>query len=71
MGGDTIDDIQGAELAGVDCILCKWGCTDERALAKKVAATADKPTDLLLILKQELNYEVFQSCMPVHKAQLL
>ena len=51
MVGDTIYDIQGAELAGVDCILCKWGFTDERALAKKVAATADKPTDLLLILK--------------------
>ena len=51
MVGDTIYDIQGAELAGVDCRLCKWGFTDERALAKKVAATADKPTDLLLILK--------------------
>ena len=51
MVGDTIYDIQGAELAGVGCIFGKWGFTDERGQAKKVAATADKPTDLLLILK--------------------
>ena len=51
MVGDTIYDVQGADLAGVDCILCKWGFTDERALAMKVAAVADKPADLLHILK--------------------
>ena len=49
--GDTRDDVQGADLAGVDCILCKWGFTDERALAMKVAAVAEKPADLLAILK--------------------
>ena len=51
MVGYTIYDIQGADLAGVDCILCKWGFTDERALAMKVAAVAEKPADLLAILK--------------------
>ena len=51
MVGDTIYDIEGANLAGVDCILCKWGFADEKALAMKVAYAVQKPRDLLDVLK--------------------
>ena len=51
MVGDTIYDITGAKSVGVDCILCKWGFADEKALAMKVAYTAEKPADLLTLLE--------------------
>lgn len=51
MVGDTIYDITGAKSVGVDCILCKWGFADEKALAMKVAYTAEKPADLLTFLE--------------------
>lgn len=51
MVGDTIYDIEGAAAAGVDCILCKWGFADEKALAAKVAFTAERPADLLKFLE--------------------
>lgn len=51
MVGDTIYDIEGAAAAGVDCVLCKWGFADEKALAAKVAFTAERPADLLKFLE--------------------
>lgn len=51
MVGDTIYDIEGAAAAGVDCVLCKWGFADEKALAAKVAFTAEIPADLLKFLE--------------------
>ena len=51
MVGDTIYDIEGAAAAGVDCVLCKWGFADEKALAAKVAFTAESPADLLKFLE--------------------
>ena len=51
MVGDTIYDIEGAAAEGVDCVLCKWGFADEKALAAKVAFTAERPADLLKFLE--------------------
>lgn len=51
MVGDTIYDIEGAAAAGVDCVLCKWGFADEKAMAAKVAFTAERPADLLKFLE--------------------
>lgn len=51
MVGDTIYDIEGAAAAGIDCVLCKWGFADEKALAAKVAFTAERPADLLKFLE--------------------
>lgn len=51
MVGDTIYDIEGAAAVGVDCVLCKWGFADEKALAAKVAFTAERPADLLKFLE--------------------
>lgn len=56
MIGDTIFDVEGAEIVGIDCVLCLWGFGDfDNIHNKNIVLRAGHPRNVTRFIKQDKN----------------